>query len=178
LSTELESAVLGTIWELGSCTTHAVRVSFLNSASSFWSGSAGSIYPLVKRLETRGLIKGQKRAWGSGSKKVFTITDTGLTALKSWLAAPLPDWVTANHYDAIRTRVFFLGALPPAKRKAFLADAEQKTRLHLAELRIECAALIKADHRFAYFGIRGMVHLLESRLKWFAELSQDMAKQE
>jgi DNA-binding PadR family transcriptional regulator len=55
--TELEGSVLGMIGVKGPCTPYALRREFLDSPSQYWSASSGAVYPLVLRLEERGLIR-------------------------------------------------------------------------------------------------------------------------
>ena len=55
-TSELEGAVLGVIWQEGPCTAYTIRKQFVASPSPQWSGSAGAIYPLVRRLEKKRLL--------------------------------------------------------------------------------------------------------------------------
>ncbi|HZE88705.1 MAG TPA: PadR family transcriptional regulator, partial [Verrucomicrobiae bacterium] len=61
---ELEGATLGVVWSEQPCTPYAIRRVFQTSPSPFWSGSAGAIYPLVERLETRGLVRAEATMTG------------------------------------------------------------------------------------------------------------------
>jgi DNA-binding PadR family transcriptional regulator len=54
---EMEGCVLALIWSGGPLMPYAIRQVFRKSPSPQWSGSAGSIYPLVDRLERRALIR-------------------------------------------------------------------------------------------------------------------------
>ena len=126
-STELEGCVLGIVWERGPCTAYVIRTVFLESLSPYWSGSAGSIYPLVARLEARGLVAARVEPRGGRSRKELSITPEGVAALHAWLR-PLPEWTGSVPVDPVRTRMFFLGALPPEEQEAFVADAETKAR--------------------------------------------------
>jgi PadR family transcriptional regulator len=65
--TELESCVLGVVWQRGPCTAYTVR-------REHWSSSAGSIYPVLARLESLGLIDGEEASWGAGTKKHYRAT--------------------------------------------------------------------------------------------------------
>ena len=53
---ELEGGVLGIVHACPNSTAHVIREMFRGSRSSHWSGSAGAIYPLMKKLEGRGLL--------------------------------------------------------------------------------------------------------------------------
>jgi len=59
------------------------------SISYFWSENYGHIYPVLKKLEKRGLVT-KKIVAGKGSpdKKVYSITEEGKSLLKEWLYAP------------------------------------------------------------------------------------------
>jgi DNA-binding PadR family transcriptional regulator len=46
----LEGAALATIAGRGSATAYAIAKSLSDPPSEFWSGSAGAVYPLIRRL--------------------------------------------------------------------------------------------------------------------------------
>lgn len=122
---ELESFVLGLVWQLGPCSAYELRRHMQGSPSTQWSGSAGAVYPLVRRLERRGLLKGQLRKTGKRARREFRITSAGLTRLRAWLGPPFsPDVVTVA-YDPLRARARFLGTLSPRQRKAWVRGARQ-----------------------------------------------------
>ncbi|HZN05057.1 MAG TPA: helix-turn-helix transcriptional regulator, partial [Candidatus Polarisedimenticolia bacterium] len=89
--TELEGCVLGVLSTLGPCTAYVVRCHFLESPSPYWSGSAGSIYPLLKRLRGLGLVQERPREEGRRRSILLSLTAAGRTALAGWLLPPLPE---------------------------------------------------------------------------------------
>lgn len=173
--TELESCVLGIVWERGPCTAYVIRTVFKASLSSYWSGSAGAIYPLVARLEARGLIAAKTAAWGERSKKELTITPEGLAALRSWLQ-PLPDWTGSPPVDPIRTRMFFLGVLPKEEWTAFLGDAEARIRADIEAVREECETLQRKGETLNALATRGGLYAQEARLRWLTEVRRELEK--
>src|SRR6185436_18926108 len=74
-ATDLEQTVLGIVWRDGPCTPYHVRSVLLRSPSSHWSGSAGAIYPLVKRLEARGLARSRAVRTGRRAGREVELTD-------------------------------------------------------------------------------------------------------
>ncbi|MEM3728909.1 MAG: PadR family transcriptional regulator [Candidatus Bathyarchaeia archaeon] len=44
----------------------------------------GALYPLLKRLEDKGLIKSQKQQQGKRTKKVYAITEKGKTFMEMY----------------------------------------------------------------------------------------------
>ena len=172
--TELESCVLGVVWQRGPCTAYTVRQEFAISNSSHWSSSAGSIYPVLARLESLGLIEAEEASWGAGRKKHYRVTEAGLATLKMWIGPPLPDWTGAATFDPIRTRMYFLTALPPARRRKFLAEAERITREELA--RFQESVHMKAEDAHERLASLGIIYELEGRLKWLAAVRKEMEK--
>lgn len=56
-----------------------------DSTRFFWAASYGQIYPELKRLEEEGLVEGTDSPHGGRARRVYRITDTGRTALASWI---------------------------------------------------------------------------------------------
>ena len=55
--TELEATVLGELSIQQPCTAYAIRRAFAQSPTPTWSGSAGTIYPVLERLLRRKLVR-------------------------------------------------------------------------------------------------------------------------
>lgn len=120
---ELECFTLGLVWQLGPCSPYEVRRHMQASPSTQWSGSAGSIYPLMVRLEKAGLLSGKAARNGARRRREYTVTPAGLAALRAWIGPPLsPDAVTVAH-DPLRSRARFLELLTPAQRLAWVKAA-------------------------------------------------------
>ncbi|HEX8251655.1 MAG TPA: PadR family transcriptional regulator [Thermoanaerobaculia bacterium] len=174
--TELESCVLGVTWQRGPCTAYVIRREFAISSSSHWSSSAGSIYPVLARLESLGLIAAEETAWGTGTKKQYRITPEGLTVLRAWIGPPLPAWVGKPTFDPTRTRMDFLGALTPAKRRRFVAEAERVTREELE--RFKEGAELQNPNLYERLAGLGTVYELEGRLRWLREVQRELDRNE
>lgn len=172
-ATELESCALGIVWAWGPCTAYVIRKVFLDSLSPYWSGSAGAIYPLVARLEARGLIEARVEARGARSRKELTITPDGLAALRSWLL-PLPEWTGFVPVDPVRTRMFFLSALSPEEQEAFLAGAEARARAGMEALRAEHAEHRRKEEIWEARATRGALLVQEARIEWLAGILREI----
>ncbi len=70
---------------LGARTGYDVKRAVDASIRHFWAASYGQIYPELKRLEDAGWIEGKDDPRGARSRRVYTITPAGKTALRSWL---------------------------------------------------------------------------------------------
>jgi DNA-binding PadR family transcriptional regulator len=120
--TELEGAVLGAVVRDGPCTSYAVKEMFRASPSEFWSGSAGSIYPLMKRLEQRGLVASEKGSTGRRGHRTYRATPKGRRAFARWMTDA--ERAAAMGIDPLRTRLVFLGQLSARDRTEFCAGVE------------------------------------------------------
>jgi DNA-binding PadR family transcriptional regulator len=163
--TELEGCILGLVWAKGLCTAYALRKEFLDSPSPHWSGSAGAIYPLVERLERWKLIRSTSHAAGRRHSKRYALTPAGLRRLCSWMGPPLSNEVVGVPADPLRTRLGFLGALPPEQQSVFLAEAEKGMREQMRRIEEDCARRLP-DDRVNYFVARGALAAMQARLEW------------
>jgi len=166
--TELEGCVLGIVWSRGPCTAYVARREFLDSPSPYWSGSAGAVYPLLARLEGRGLVRARAHRAGRRASRRFALTARGRQMLERWLGPPLPDWVVGVPMDPLRTRMSFLAALPARRRTLFLGEAERQTRRHLEVARRAMTGARAGDDVFNHWVCRGAVASLEARLAWLS----------
>jgi DNA-binding PadR family transcriptional regulator len=117
--TELEGAVLGAVVRDGPCTSYAVTELFRVSPSEFWSGSAGSIYPLMKRLEERGFVVSESGSTGRRSHRTYRATTKGRRAFVGWMTDA--ERSAAMGFDPLRTRLVFVRQLSARARAEFCA---------------------------------------------------------
>ena len=171
---EMEGCVLALIWADGPSTPYALRQVFLKSPSPQWSGSAGSIYPLIERLARRHLIRCVTHATGRREGRLISITLAGQAAMEQWLDPALPDWVTGVPPDPLRTRIRFLAALPAEKRIAFVAAARRAVDEHFRVM-LQDYKLSRARGTFEYWMARGAVMSMRARRQWLAELAKSLA---
>jgi DNA-binding PadR family transcriptional regulator len=173
--TELESTVLGVVWLRGPCTAYVVRQEFLASSSSYWTASTGAIYPLLRRLEESGLISAAEQEWGTKGKKAFSITAQGVAALREWIGPPLEPWTGLPTFDPIRTRLSFLGALTPAARRKFVAEAQKNVEAAMTQLEARITSLDRQAERFEYLVLLGTREELRGRKRWLTEVAKALA---
>jgi DNA-binding PadR family transcriptional regulator len=173
--TEVEHCVLGAIWLRGPCSAYAIRQEFAHSSSSFWSSSAGSIYPVIERLVEAGLVAATADRTDGRGKRELAATPAGLSALRSWIGE-VPDWAGKATLDPIRTRLNFIAALTsvPAQR-SFVQRAEGRTREALAAME---AFLDAEDFRdeAERLAALGSICELEGRLKWLDAVQERLRK--
>ncbi len=172
--TELEGCVLAVIRARGPCTPYSVRKEFQSSSTPYWSGSAGAIYPLVRRLERRRLIQPVRAISDGRGGRLYALTIAGRRSLQKWLSPPLSDLTVGSQPDPIRTRVGFLQLLSPKSRQAFLEDAKVRLQHHLQCLTAQGTS--KSADPFEQFAQRGSFLVMQARLAWLTEMADALQK--
>lgn len=129
--TEIEGAIMSEIADRGQKTAFQVRRAFQQSPSIEWSGSAGAVYPAVKRLIGAGLLRATEQDDRRATKHLF-ITDAGRTALKEWVR------------DCVRS--VSVGIDPFRLRSGiWLQSGDLEDRAFVAELRSALEERLKAE---------------------------------
>jgi DNA-binding PadR family transcriptional regulator len=124
--TDLEGAALAEFAKRGPTTSYAVTRTFRESPSEFWSGSAGAVYPMVRRLEKRGLLQSESAEQGRRERKDYSITPLGRAALEHWLLDG--ERAAGLGFDPLRTRLIYLDLVSPAQRDTLLEDVRARHR--------------------------------------------------
>ncbi len=116
--TELEGATLALIGRETALTAYEIKEWYRRSPSSYWSGSAGAVYPLMKRLEAAGLVSSADRSTSKRPRRVYRLTQDGQSAMQVWLldAARASD----AGLDPLRTRLAFIAQMPVGEARGFL----------------------------------------------------------
>jgi len=166
---ELEGAVLGLLHREGPLTAYSVRREFAASPTDHFSGSAGAIYPLMRRLEREGLIARSRTDEGLKGGTAFVPTPSGRAALRRWLLPADPAPMAGVTFDPLRTRVLSLGLLGPAERARFLESAERELVAHLRAQARRVAERGEVDP-WVRAAERGVRETLGARLRWIRSL--------
>ena len=119
--TDLEAVTLAYILRRAPCTPYEVRRSFEKSTTSRFSSSAGSIYPLIRRLHERGFLTVKDtQSDGRGTKR-YSVTRKGRNRVCKWITG-LNDPEMIGVYDPIRSRLLNLSLLPKARQISWLEE--------------------------------------------------------
>ncbi len=170
--TELEGAVLGNLAQEGPGTAYRVRMCFADSPSAVWSGSAGAIYPLLQRLEKRGLLRSTAVRQGQRAGREYTLSAAGRVALRTWLT----DTAAAADlgFDPLRTRGLSLSTLGVAQRRKFLASVRKELQAQRDAIRGRArVGQVTPDEASVN---RGVILQIEAKLKWLDELEKPVGR--
>ncbi len=157
-------------------TAHGISELYRLSRSSHWSGSAGAIYPLMKKLHARGLLAAEDSPRGSGVRRAYSITPAGINELKRWLGPPLSEWVASVTFDPLRTRMPFLGTLTTAKQKAFLLSAEKLLEEELQETHGGRRQLQESGSFWEQMAADGCRAVTQARLRWIRKTLEKLSE--
>ena len=104
----LEYIILGFLMEK-ELSGYDLKQIMSESTSYFFDASFGSIYPVLKKLETKGYIHYHEVIDGSKLKKLYSITNTGKEVFLEWLKKPINFSKTKQDH---LVNIFFYKYLP------------------------------------------------------------------
>lgn len=163
---------LGVVAERQPCSSYTVMKDFQSSASTYFSGSAGAIYPLMRRLEEDGLLKVERTMAGSRSRRMYSITKKGEAALEEWLVGPVPSADVAYVVDLLRTRVLFFERLTKSQRRRFVKDGREQlvSRIAASREKVEDGSL----NAFEVATLKSVMMTDEARLEWLGVVEREL----
>ena len=172
---ELEGVVLGMLWSMGPKTAYSIRQVFLKSPSPHWATSAGTIYPLMKRLKHRGQIRSERHATGRREGLLYTVTPAGLKALRRWIGPQPAAIATAVPVDPLRLRLRFMGALSDKDQETLIKSSRKELTDSIKRLEAEAAGVRKQGDPFLLLAYHGAITANRSRLALLKEAEKAMA---
>lgn len=159
---ELEGAVLSEIRDRGRKTAFQVRSAFKASPSVEWSGSAGAIYPAIRRLQTAGLI-GSEPMPGGRQAMALHVTPAGEAALDAWTCDA--ERASGVGLDPFRLRSGIWLAMEADARGEALAGVADAIRASLARHEADLAKADPVERSRMLLAMR----LQRVRLDWIEE---------
>lgn len=159
-------------------TGYDLKNAFSQSARHFWSAELSQIYPTLKRLEQRGLLRSRVEPSPKGpNRKVYWLTDEGRAELLRWLhAGP----AVGTERFAYLAQLYFMDALGNLQEtRAFMTALRESLVRWLAQLQAVEREVVAAHggapehysdggfHRFA--ALRMGIHSVGAKVAWCDE---------
>jgi len=160
--TELEGAVLSEIHDRGNRTAFKVRRAFQVSQSLEWSGSAGAVYPAIRRLQAAGLIDAEPMPGGRRAM-ALQLSPAGIVAMHAW--ATDPDRAASVGIDPFRLRSGIWRTLDAASRRDALERTARAIEGNLAVIERDLPKLDAVEGARVELSIQ----LQQLRLRWIAD---------
>jgi DNA-binding PadR family transcriptional regulator len=160
--TELEGAILSAVRRGDGITAYRLRQAFAASPSMEWSGSAGAVYPAMRRLKAAGLLAATVSGDARGTEH-YKVTKAGEAALLAW-AGDVARAVSAGT-DPFRSRVPEWLLLGRARRAPMLRDIAKALteRCKVLEARLPRVSPVEREQA------RLELQLHRVRLRWIAK---------
>jgi len=172
---ELEHVILGIVAKFGPLTPYAVRRHFADSPTPAFSSSAGTVYPAIARLVAARLLKARADARGAQARAQLTTTAAGRRAHMAWLFDADVSGCLRPQPDPLRTRIYFLGLLPRAAQRAFLARALRTLAAEIVALERHAQAYPAAGPtRYSRLASEGITELARARHRWLARVQEEL----
>lgn len=167
--TELEGSILSELQHRGSQTAFQIRRSFATSPSVEWRGSAGAVYPAIKRLERDGLIQAVAKGDGRATR-LLSITDEGRRAMLAWATEPAR--AVSVGIDPFRMRAGIWLGLPAGERTRALQLVKQA----LLESVESLEAFVRRDDAIERASVNLSLGLQRMRLSWIDAALEEAAE--
>lgn len=170
---DMETVVLGVVWRDGPCSAYHVRKEFVDSPASFWSGSQGAIYPLLRKLAKEGLVSSAADPSSKRNTKLLTITSKGKQQVSEWYEPGKIGDSVLREFDALRTRVFFLSFLNARQKRKFIEHVEfelkNQEKRTLERIKVE-------EDEINVLALRGLLACNKARQKWVEMLKEKLLR--
>lgn len=109
----------------------------------FWTAHQSHIYSELRRLEALGLIAHQMIEQSTRpDKKLFTITETGLSSLRNWVVAPLEP---APPRDELALKAYTIWIADSMKAVDLFRQQEERHAARLAEYEQMLASVVEEN---------------------------------
>ncbi len=164
--TELEGVCLSIINKHQPCTAYRVRSELKQAPSSHWRGSAGSVYPMLARLENEQFLTSKVDSRDGRGRQELRTTANGRAAIRAWIMTGAEQDLISSVTDPLRSRLFFLDVLKAKQRIQFLDKLIFEVQCYLGETKSHLAARPIADDPYEHLGSLGAVKITEARLSW------------
>jgi DNA-binding PadR family transcriptional regulator len=169
--TDDEGAFLALLLRVQPATAYQLAKIYAESPVSNFGTSKGKIYPLVERLEKRGLLKKQAVSGDARGSDRLECTDRGRAAVHGWVMEIKPNHMLLD--DPLRTKLQSFDLLSRDEQLEWIVNAKVGLQQKLEELEAYGAAVTvpfkEQVHDNAVMAVRG-------RLDWLDRLLADIVK--
>ena len=172
----LDHILLGLLRE--PATGYDLGNAFSESVRHFWSAELSQIYPTLKRLEQRGMLRSRVEPSPKGpNRRVYTLTEEGRAELLGWLRGGP---AVGTERFAYLAQLYFMDALGDLREtRAFMTALRDHLARWLAQLRAVERDVVAAhggdparygDAGFHHFAaLRMGIHSIGSKVTWCDE---------
>jgi DNA-binding PadR family transcriptional regulator len=145
-----------------------LRKVFSSTSMKTYSDSPGAIYPALRRLEHRGLVRGTiEEGSGMRRRQVFHLTQKGLSELKKWITRPVGREDLVRGQQEIMLRFAFSEtAVGPAAATALAKSLGGAVEAYITQLHEELNASKATMPTSARLAFEGGIRATECLQQW------------
>lgn len=145
-----------------------LRKIFSSTPIGEFSDSPGAIYPALRRLQERGLVRGVVQASkGLRKRRVFRITPKGLESFKAWQSRPIVrDDMIRRSGELLLRFAFMDQTFGPERALAFLREFARELSSYIPSLRQHLDAHATEMPLSGRLALESGVQDYEARLRW------------
>lgn len=165
--TDDEATFLALLARAEPATAYQLSKIYETSPVSNFGTSKGKIYPLVRRLKERELIRAKSVAGDQRGSEALWCTAKGRTAVRNWIRQIKP-----THYlleDPLRTMVQSFNLLDKKEQLKWIADAREGLADKLSQVRAYHRQVSVPFHELVY---ENAVQSIKTRMKWLDHLEK------
>ena len=170
--TENEGSLLGVVVRQQPITAYQLLLIYGQSPVSSFNSSKGAIYPIIKRLKSRGLIRAEKVVGDRRGTEALSCTEAGIEALKQWVRDVHPGHTLLA--DPLRSRVQFLDLLSREQQIEWIVDSKRMVEEKREELIAYSNSVDFPFHEIVHAAAEGS---LDIKSKWLDQLMFAVVKQ-
>jgi DNA-binding PadR family transcriptional regulator len=164
--TDFEQILLGVI-DSEPRSGYGLKKSFSSSPSSVFQPSPGALYPALRRLEARGLLRAEKISTGRRAQRMYYVTDAGRAVHVDWLRQPVvPATVGAELGLHLMRFALMENHLPRESVVAFLTDLARANEMFLTAMEQYLASGAQAHRPHAELAIEHGIAVHRASLDW------------
>jgi DNA-binding PadR family transcriptional regulator len=164
--TDFEQVLLGVI-DSEPRSGYGLKKVFSASPSSVYRPSPGALYPALRRLEARGLLRAEKISRGRRAQRMYHVTDAGRAVHVDWLRQPVvPATVGADLGLHLMRFALMENHLPRAAVRAFLDDLANALDTFVTAMEQYLASGVQAHRPHAELAIAHGIAVHRASLEW------------
>lgn len=164
--TDFEQVLLGVI-DSEPRSGYGLKKLFNASPASVYQPSPGALYPALRQLEARGLLRAEKIANGRRALRLYHVTEAGRAVHVAWLRQPVVPATVGADLDLHLMRFALMeNHLPRAAVLAFLADLETALDSFVSALERYLASGAESSRPLAELALRHGIAIHRASLNW------------
>lgn len=154
-----------------------LRKLFRITPMGHFSTSPGAIYPALRRLKQRGLIRGKVKNKGTlRPKQLFEITGDGMKSLRTILSEPITADDIKWNLDRLLLRFAFMGdVLGKESSLRFLRELARETNKHIVSLQKHLEDSGKKMNITAKYALEYGIARYRATSQWAKNIMRDIS---